>query len=152
MNVAGPGTVRRGVRSDAAAITAIFLAARSAAMPYLPVLHSAEETGSFLEHFVLAQRELWVAESGGRVVGFAALGTDLLEHLYVEPASQGQGIGTTLLEWAQQRRPAGFGLYVFQRNHRARALYERHGFELVDLDDGTRSEEREPDAYYRWAP
>ncbi len=41
-------------------------------------------------------------------------------------------------------------LFTFQRNTAARAFYERHGFRLVDLSDGTRKEEGEPDAHYAW--
>jgi len=41
-------------------------------------------------------------------------------------------------------------LFTFQRNARARAFYEAHGFRLVDLSDGARNEEGEPDARYDW--
>lgn len=39
---------------------------------------------------------------------------------------------------------------MFQRNTGARAFYERHGFVAVDFNDGSRNEEKEPDATYRW--
>lgn len=41
-------------------------------------------------------------------------------------------------------------LRVFQRNKRARRFYERFGFRLVMLEDGSGNAEREPDAVYRW--
>ncbi len=55
-------------------------------------------------------------------------------------------------EVAKRRRPEGFRLWVFQKNEGARRFYERHGFRLVELTDGSRNEEREPDALYEWTP
>jgi hypothetical protein len=50
------------------------------------------------------------------------------------------------------RSPGGLQLWVFQKNVGARRLYERAGFELAELTDGERNEEREPDARYVWEP
>jgi ribosomal protein S18 acetylase RimI-like enzyme len=44
------------------------------------------------------------------------------------------------------------GLYAFQVNEPACRFYERHGFEVVDRNDGSRNEEREPDIRYAWRP
>lgn len=46
--------------------------------------------------------------------------------------------------------PDRLTLRVFTRNTDARAFYERHGFRLVDENDGSRNEENEPDMTYRW--
>jgi GNAT superfamily N-acetyltransferase len=100
--------------------------------------------------------EIWLAERDGRVVGFMALErgklppAEVLARLYVEPAEQGQGIGTALLDQAKALRPHGLHLWVFQKNEGARRFYERHGFELVRLTDGAGNMEREPDALYAW--
>lgn len=119
-------------------------------MTYLPHLHSEEETRGFIQNVVLTQRETWVAEQDGRIVGFAALSEGFLDHLYVDPAAQNRGIGSALLEVAKQRRPRGFRLWLFQKNDGARRFYERHGLTLVRLTDGRDNEEREPDALYEW--
>ncbi len=37
-----------------------------------------------------------------------------------------------------------------QRNNRARAFYERHGFRVARMTDGADNEEREPDILYVW--
>ena len=107
---------------------------------------------AWIRDVLLPTREVWVADEDGRAVGFAALAGNTLEHLYVHPAEQGKGIGATLLARAKKQSPAGLRLWVFQRNERARRFYERHGFALARLTDGTANEEHEPDALYDWRP
>jgi len=143
--------VRPATAADAGAVTEVFLASRAAALPWLPVLHSAEETRGFIEHVVLATQRTWVAVDGADVVGFAALSPGHLEHLYLAPARRRQGIGSTLLRQVQEASPGGFDLWVFQRNTAARAFYERHGCRVLAETDGARNEEREPDVRYGWA-
>jgi len=122
-------------------------------MPYLPLLHTAEETERWMSTVVLPHGDVWVAEreSGGRLAGFAVVDGTSLDHLYISPSSLRQGIGSILLEAAQHASPGTLSLNVFQRNTPARAFYERHGFALVELRDGSANEEHEPDATYRWA-
>jgi GNAT superfamily N-acetyltransferase len=99
--------------------------------------------------------EVWVAEEDGRLLGFLGiehstnLDAPVLERIYVDPAEQNRGVGSALLDKAKELRPAELYLWVFQKNP-ARRLYERQGFELVKLTDGSDNMEREPDALYRW--
>jgi ribosomal protein S18 acetylase RimI-like enzyme len=141
---------------DADALAAILRAAMRGAMPWLPDLHTPEDDRGFLREVVLPAQEVWVAEANGDVAGFTALGmrggVEFMEHLYVAPDHQRRGIGTALMDRAKERRPAGFRLWVFQRNAGARDFYEHHGFRLVELTDGSGNEEKEPDALYEWAP
>ena len=120
-------------------------------MTFLPTLHTPEDDGEFFGRAV-SELEVWAYEEDDRILGFAALGEDMLHHLYVDPAAHSRGIGTALLEHAKLRRPGGFRLWVFQRNEGARRFYERHGLRLVKLTDGSENEEREPDALYEWLP
>ena len=62
------------------------------------------------------------------------------------------GLGSRFVRLAKTRRPHGLDLYTFQVNAGARRFYERHGFRVVDLDDGARNEEHQPDVRYRWRP
>lgn len=144
--------MRRAKAEDAKAVARLFLAAKRAAMPYLPELHSDQETFAWIADVVLTEHETYVAEVDGALVGFLALEGDLLGHLYVLPEWQGVGVGSRLLEHAKRRRPDGFRLYVFQRNTRARTFYERRGLSVVELGDGSWNEEGEPDALYEWRP
>ena len=136
---------------DAEGVGDVFLAAL-AGMTYLPELYTEAETRTFIRDGLLPNNEVWVAEQGGRVLGFVGLGEDVLRHLWVEPEAQNRGVGTALLALAKERRPGGLRLSVFQKNLGARRLYERHGFTLTELTDGRDNEEREPDARYEWRP
>ena len=137
---------------DTEAVGDVFLAAL-AGMTYLPKLHTEEETRVFIRDVLLPNNEVWVAEEdGGRVIGFVGLGDDFVWHLWVLPEEQNRSVGTALLELAKERRPDGLQLWVFQRNVGARRFYERQGFTLVELTDGSGNEEREPDARYVWKP
>jgi ribosomal protein S18 acetylase RimI-like enzyme len=138
-------------QADTEAVGDVFLAALTG-MTYLPKLHTEAETRTFIRDVLLPNNEVWVAETGGRVIGFLGLGEDVLRHLWVRPEAQNRGVGTALLALAKERRPSGLRLWVFQKNVGARRLYERHGFALAELTDGSRNEEREPDALYLWQP
>ena len=144
--------MRPATAADAPAITALFLAARAAAMPWLPDLHSDDETAAFIRDVVLPGCDVQLATGAdGEVLGFAAREGAVLEHLYVRPDAQRAGIGTALLRQAMAASPAGLTLFVFQANTAARAFYERHGFAVLEADDaGERNEEHLPDLRYGW--
>jgi GNAT superfamily N-acetyltransferase len=143
IEVAGP--------ADAEVLAALFTASRRAAMPWLPPLHSAAEDRRFIaEQVIGASDEVLLVRREGLPVGFLALRGAIVEHLYVEPDAQRAGIGSTLLDAAKARRPAGLRLWVFQRNEGARAFYAKHGFAEVERTDGAANEEREPDVLLAW--
>ncbi len=143
---------RAGGGGDAQAIADLHRDSRREAMPWLPVLHSREETIAYFAGDVLTREEVLVAEINGAVAGFIALERDHIDHLYVAPAYQGIGIGDALLSAAKRMRPGGLTLRTFQRNANARRFYEARGFAACEFTDGSGNEEREPDALYRWLP
>jgi GNAT superfamily N-acetyltransferase len=145
-------TIRRATDADATAIAEIHLQSRRVAMPWLAVAHTDEETHAWVAHVMLKHDEVWVAEADGVVVGYAALAPGWLEHLYIRPGRQGEGIGRRLLELAKERQPAELQLWAFAKNTKARRFYEAAGFALIEETDGAGNEEREPDARYRWRP
>jgi GNAT superfamily N-acetyltransferase len=142
--------IRRAAPEDGRPVREVFLAARSQ-MAYLPRITDEGLSKSF-DRVVVEQHETWVADVQGGVAGFGALTDAMLDHLYVHPDHQGCGIGTLLLDQAKRCRPEGFRLWLFQRNEGARRFYERHGFRLVELTDGSANQERVPDALYEWLP
>ena len=137
---------------DADAVAAIFIAARRVAMPWLPELRNVGGVPRYFADHVIGEGEVLVVRRADAPVAFLALRGDMIEHLYVRPDAQRNGIGTALVAAAKARRPAGLGLWVFQRNHAARALYARRGFAEVELTDGADNEEREPDVRLAWTP
>ena len=146
-----PSTELRAARpGDADEIARLFLIARRHSMGYLPELHSDEETRRWIGNIVLRQCAVTVAVLDRQIVGFAAVHDGMLEHLYVLPAWHGRGIGDALLSHAKTAAPEGLRLHVFQQNSQARRFYEKRGFGLVELGDGTGNEEKVPDALYAW--
>ena len=143
-------TLRRAGAEDADELAALFLASRREGLPYLPELHSDEETHAWMANVVVPGSEVWLAEIAGRVVGFAAIAGEHLDHLYVRPGHQRQGIGGRLLAKAKAVSLERLDLWTFQRNAAARAFYERHGFVAVEFGDGSGNEEGEPDVRYEW--
>jgi GNAT superfamily N-acetyltransferase len=142
--------LRRAAAADAGAFAAIHLAARRQAMPWLPDLHSVDETYTWMAATVLARSTVRVAEVDGRPAGYLALSGSELEQLYVAPDRQGRGIGSRLFAEAKALSPAGLRLFAFQRNRRARAFYEARGCVAIAFSDGTANEEQEPDVLYQW--
>lgn len=96
--------------------------------------------------------DVWVAAAKGELAGLMALRQpDWLEHLYIDSAFTGQGLGSRFVELAKQELSGGVQLWTFQSNVRARCFYERHGFVPVQWTDGD-NEEREPDVRYVFTP
>jgi len=145
-----PYVIRAAVSSDAGEIAEVHTVAMRVAMPYLPHLHTDEDTRGWVANVVLPQQEVWVAEADGRVVGVTSLEGDMVQQLYILPGYQGIGIGSALLSLAKSRRPGGLRLYAFQRNTRARTFYEHRGFVPIAFGDGSGNEEGEPDVLYEW--
>jgi ribosomal protein S18 acetylase RimI-like enzyme len=120
-------------------------------MPYLPLLYTKPEVLEWINEVVLRHSHVTLAVSAeDETGGFASVENGVLEHLYVAPHLQRQGLGTILLAAATEQNPKGLRLHVFQRNLAARRFYERRNFRLVELRDGSSNEEGEPDAVYQW--
>ncbi len=139
--------IRRATPADAGEVGRVFVAARDE-MAYLPRI--PDEDRPKLGGWFVERHTLWMFERDDRVAGFAGLDDGELTHLYVEPGAQGGGVGTALLDHVKAESSGELRLWVFQRNDSARRFYERHGFRLVQLTDGSGNMEREPDALYEW--
>lgn len=141
--------LRRAARTDMDAVARLHRHVRKTCLPYLPELHTPEQDLAFFGEHVFPASTIWLAEDEGRLIGFAVLKQDWLDHLYVDPAWHGRGIGLALLT-AVREEAEELNLWTFQANGQARRFYERHGFRLVELTDGSGNEERTPDVHYRW--
>ena len=61
------------------------------------------------------------------VKGFIIIDGDEVWKLYVEPVLHGQGIGSQLLEFAEEMHGVGY-LWALEKNERAIRFYKRHGY------------------------
>jgi ribosomal protein S18 acetylase RimI-like enzyme len=147
-----PVRIRACRPTDAPAVADAFLTSRATCLPWLPKVHADADVRAWIAKVLVVRPEVWVAEFEDRVVGFAALRDDHVDHLYVHPQFHNRGIGTALLRHVMNHRPNGLKLWVFQQNAQARRFYERHGFVLLHETDGATNEERTPDALYGWTP
>jgi len=119
------------------------------ALPWLAGLHTPGEDRWFFRERVFGTCDVWGAFDDATMIGMLAFREDWIDQLYVLPTAQGRGIGTGLLEVAQNAFDR-LQLWTFQRNGPARRFYEARGFALVRETDGARNEEKEPDALYVW--
>ncbi len=75
-------------------------------------------------------QQTWVYDDAV-VKGFLRMNGTKVEKLFVEPVLQGKGIGEKLLSYAVQELGADH-LWALEKNTRAIAFYERHGFHKTD--------------------
>jgi GNAT superfamily N-acetyltransferase len=143
-------SLQQASASDADEIARLYLASWADALPYLRRVHTDDEVYTWVADVVLRKGETWIACLGGVIVGFMVLVGDELDQLYVLPGYYRCGVGRKLLDLAKTRSPAQLFLYTFQRNDRARVFYESQGFRIIDMTNGLRNEEQEPDICYEW--
>ncbi|WP_434521073.1 GNAT family N-acetyltransferase [Halorubrum sp. AS12] len=166
-------TTRRASPSDAAQIYQVMRRSRNEAfggiLPPAALDWDAESSDGFRE-FVRAtvaheEKVIVVAVSDATVVGVAELSWESedtaefveaseaeLKAIHVRPAEWNEGIGTGLIEKAVATLPAdvsGVACCVLVENQRARAFYERRGFERTGTTTTTHAGDRFTEAVYR---
>lgn len=143
--------LRLATAADAQAVAIVHRTAMRVSLSFLPELHTAEQDLGYFGQKFLPANEVWVAEGDGRVVGYVGFDADWINHLYILPDFQGQGIGPELLAKAIADGRAR-KLWTFQKNARARKFYEDRGFVAVEFTDGAGNEENTADVLYQWRP
>jgi GNAT superfamily N-acetyltransferase len=156
-------TLRTATAADCDGIVDIFLACwRESYAPVLPshvVQSMTDERARALWASAFANRartdEIMVAAGGGPrglcgVVRYEldATGQGVIWSLYVDPASQGSGLGTRLLQQAEtalaERGAKTASLSVFSGNTPSLAFYARHGWQPGSETEESRLEFGEP--------
>ena len=144
-------TLRPATADDLPAIAELHVTVREAAFPAMPRgIHPPHEARAWVAGWDLATYAVWVAEAGS-ILGYARFDDVWLDDLYVDPAAQGTGVGSTLLDLVKAQRPGGFCLWVFESNEPARAFYRHHGLVELERTDGAGNEEKAPDLRMAWA-
>ena len=116
--------------SDLAACVEIYYRTRSETFTWLP--RACFRRSDFLADTF--DEELFVAEVGGKVAGFAGVYApdDFLHHLYVAREYQGRGVASTLLQYLLNRSGGRLRLKCLCKNERALAFYRRQGLREGD--------------------
>lgn len=133
--------------SDAAQLADIWLAASIPAHRFVPAGYWRANRDR-MEHEYLPHSENWVLEDDyGTPCGFISLLGRHIAALFVHPAAQGKGYGTTLLHHAQQLHDE-LTLHVYEQNTDSVHFYEYHGF--TTLSRGTDSATGAAELHMRW--
>ena len=153
----GDARIRVARHTDAVDCATVYLRSRAFALPTVPLVHPDREVRRWMADEVVGRADMWVAEVDGTLVAIMVLdtagrGPGWIEHLYLDPAWMGRGLGDKLVQLAKERSVEGLQLWTFQVNEPARRFYERHGFVAEELTDGAGNEERAPDVRYVWRP
>jgi GNAT superfamily N-acetyltransferase len=142
--------LRRGRREDLPALARLYRETVRASLPFLAERRTAEEDLRHLSDDLFPKAQFWLLEDvSGEPAGYIAFQPDFIDHLFLRPEHQGQGLGARLLARAKAEA-AELSLWTFQRNLAARRFYERHGFVAALETDGADNEEGEPDVFYLW--
>jgi putative acetyltransferase len=139
--------LRPASAEDIVDVAGIFARSRAAGLPFLPVLHSGEEDIEFFAGY-LEGGLITLAERAGEKLGFMVETPGWIEHLYLEPAQRGQGIGKLLVDAAKHRQKR-LELWCFADNLAGRAFYARQGFSEIRRTDGD-NEAGLPDILFGW--
>ena len=146
--------LRPATAADAGEVAEIALAVVQGDLRLPTASTPTTRSGSWVRDELLPGTETWLAvDPDGTIVGLhvAQLRTCSTSSTS-DPTGPGAASARRFVGLAKSLRPAGLELYTFQVNAGARRFYERHGFRVVDLDDGARNEEGQPDVRYRWLP
>lgn len=119
---------RPSTRSDALAC-AMIIRAWGAETPWMVPLDDLEPMAAFWAD-MLASDTAWVAVREGQVIGFCVREADNITGLYVASEVQSNGVGKALLDLSKRDRD-WITVWVYEKNLRARAFYQREG--LVDI-------------------
>jgi GNAT superfamily N-acetyltransferase len=134
-----------------AALARLYRTTVRESLPFLSQAKTLDDDLSFFRGSLFETTEIWMAEApiSGALLGYIAFRAGFIEHLFVSPNHQGEGLGLRLLQKAMESAEE-LSLWTFQQNLTARRFYERNGFVVVMETDGSDNEEKTPDVLYRW--
>jgi ribosomal protein S18 acetylase RimI-like enzyme len=146
--------LRPAKQSDARAITELYIASRKAFVPFAPLRHSDDSVYQWIDEVIIPKGHMTVVEKDGIIVGMMVLSKEQnvgwIDQLYLAPSAVGEGLGSLLVDKAKHTLGSPIRLCTFQQNIDAQRFYERHGFQMIELRDGSANEEQCPDAIYEW--
>lgn len=148
---------RSAAQADSEQVAEIYLTSRKAFLSYAPLAHSDDAIRRWIADQLIPFGGVTVAvpdEPLAKPLGMMALSrkenVGWIEQLYLRPAAVGNGLGARLVECAKAELGTLIRLYTFRANAGARRFYERRGFRVLELGDGSGNEEGCPDVLYEW--
>lgn len=130
--------IRSFTEADRPFLRTLFLAARRANWRWL------DGSQWQLEDFdaVILGETVFVAEIDGHRAGFAGVldNDNFLHSLYVDPAWQGRGVGSALLNLVQDRFTSTGALKCLALNKAAQAFYLKHGWQMIARGESDQGE------------
>ena len=149
---------RPATSADAEQVADIYLDSRKTFLAYAPLAHSDDSIRRWIADHLIPSGGVTVASPKDALAPLAGMmavsrkeGVGWIDQLYLRPSAVGRGIGSRLVEKAKAELEPPIRLHTFQENEGARRFYERHGFEILELGDGSSNEEGCPDILYEWA-
>jgi len=129
-------------------IAAIYTSSRST-MSFLPSPPDHRTDMLFLRRFLTVRMSAIAIVIRGHPVGVMVSESREIHLLHTARGYSGMGFGSKLIQHAKSQAEE-LALSCFAANERAVRFYERHGFHLVGLTDGSENQELLPVARYLW--
>jgi putative acetyltransferase len=132
-------------------VVKVFRISFNVTYPNFLVLHTADEDFEFFKNTIFKKDNIYLAEEieNKKILGFIAFNSEFIDHLYLLPEAQKQGIGSELIDIAKSRTNC-LKLWTFQQNTFARSFYKTKGFKEIKFTDGSENEEKQPDVLMEW--
>lgn len=119
-------------------------------MPWLRVCLTPEEDLVYFRTVMIGQQDTDLIYTDGILAGVFTSAPGWIEQFYLMETHWRRGIGSHVLR-REMERQNHLQLWTFERNTRAIAFYESHGFAESERTDGSTNEEREPDIRFVWS-
>lgn len=139
-------TFREAILEDSLSIEAIASKSRSEVIPSLKEIYTKSERIQFYTKEIKNKKSFVALNEYLEVIGFIIFVEGEIDHLYIEKAYRGIGVGQSLLRMATSSMQTDeVILFMFQENSLALDFYRKNGFEIAYVGDGSKNEERLPD-------
>lgn len=144
--------LRRYRTADFENSVALWMHAWQTALPEIAFAKRLEWWQRRWQDDLVPNNEIFVAESGGRLTGFAVIDprTGWLDQIAVSPENWGDGTAIQLIDETKRISPVVIHLDVNQSNARAIRFYEREGFRRIG--EGVNKHSGAVTWLYEWKP
>lgn len=125
---------------DLSAVMSLWLESNLSVHNYIPAIYWWHNFDDVKDE--LKKSEVYIYRQADEVLGFVGLQEDYLAGIFVDENHRGKGIGQQLLNKAKDQHPQ-LTLHVYQKNQGAIDFYLREGFQKVEKQMNTATEETE---------